>query len=69
MVPASPSAQDAALRTVFGPIVPISSCGPPDCSGTGPTGTTGVTGATGTTGTTGAGLAYKIPTTTAPSST
>jgi hypothetical protein len=40
VVPASPSAQAAALRTVFGPIVPISSSGPPACTGEGPTGVT-----------------------------
>ena len=40
MVPAIPSAHTAALRTVFGPIVPTSSFGPPACAGGGPTGTT-----------------------------
>ena len=42
MVPANPSAQAAALRTVFGPIVPISSSDPPACSGGGPTGNDGL---------------------------
>ncbi len=37
-MPASPSAQPAAWRVVFGPIVPTSSFGPPPCSGGGPTG-------------------------------
>ena len=38
MIPARPSAQAAALRTVLGPIVPTTSCGPPACTGGGPTG-------------------------------
>ena len=38
MVPAKPSAHAAALRRVLGPMVPISSGGPPACTGAGPTG-------------------------------
>jgi hypothetical protein len=39
-VPARPSAQAAALRRVFGPMVPTSSGGPPSWTGAGPTGST-----------------------------
>jgi hypothetical protein len=35
-MPARPSAQVAALRTVFGPMVPTSSFGPPGWTGAGP---------------------------------
>jgi hypothetical protein len=34
------TAHAAALCTVFGPMVPTISCGPPDCTGEGPTGRT-----------------------------
>ena len=39
-MPARPSAHGAALRSVLGPMVPTSSRGPPECTGTGPTGST-----------------------------
>jgi hypothetical protein len=39
-MPASPSAQAAALRMVLGPSVPTSSSGPPGWTGGGPTGRT-----------------------------
>ena len=39
-MPARPSAHAAALRTVFGPMVPTSSRGPPRRTGAGPTGST-----------------------------
>jgi len=40
VVPASPSAQAAAPRMVFGPMLPTNSGGPPDWTGGGPTGST-----------------------------
>jgi len=39
-MPARPSAQDEACRSVLGPIVPTSRRGPPWETGRGPTGTT-----------------------------
>ena len=39
-MPARPSAHCAALRSVFGPVAPTSSRGPPRWAGGGPTGNT-----------------------------